>query len=69
MHGKASAFDEVRGRIPRLSLILTNSSAVIEYTEAWFAAHLEAKRHHALVDARALRAGWTRAQGHAATKG
>jgi hypothetical protein len=57
------------GLIPRLSGTLANSSAITEYTEARFAARAQAKRHHALVDARALRAGWTRVEGHAATNG
>lgn len=49
------------GPVPRLSGTLANGSAVTEYTEAWFAAHPDAKRHHALMDARAYRAGWLRA--------
>ena len=49
------------GSMPDIMVTLEQSSTVLEYTEAWFDTHPQAARHHALVDARALRAAWLRA--------
>lgn len=46
------------GPVPHVAAVLDNSSPVSQAIEQWFAKHLSAKRHHALVDANALRAGW-----------
>lgn len=49
------------GRVPEIEGTLTLGGDVMRFTEAWFAEHPQAKRHHALVDAQALRAGWIKA--------
>lgn len=51
------------GEAPEVEGTLTLGGDVMRFTEAWFAEHSRAKRHHALVDAHALRAGWLKANG------
>lgn len=48
------------GPMPRVEGTHEKRSAIEEYTQAWFDDHPRATRHHALVDARALRAAWLR---------
>lgn len=47
--------------LPEMVAMLTQRSDVMRYTEEWFAQHPQFRRHHALVDAHALRAGWLKA--------
>lgn len=51
------------GDVPEVEGTLTLGGDMMRFTEAWFAEHPQAKRHHALVDAHALRMGWLKAKG------
>jgi hypothetical protein len=51
------------GQIQEVEGTLTLGGDVMRFAEAWFAEHPQAKRHHALVDAHALRIGWLKANG------
>ncbi|GGA46581.1 hypothetical protein GCM10010981_39660 [Dyella nitratireducens] len=46
------------GALPDVVVTQLREKAVLDGTESWFEEHPDAKRHHALVDARALREAW-----------
>ncbi len=46
------------GPVPTVSAVLDADPVLLGFTKRWFAQHPAAKRHHALVDATALRDAW-----------